>query len=106
MSSYANVLDMVLKLQHYSLPCSLYKIKVEERLEDLLQNYTRMHHGFFLEGSLYHRQNIIYLWQTDAVWNSKTLFLIQESLMKTLILYVICCSSDVPRFLQHKLLQE
>lgn len=42
MNSYANVLNMVLKLQHYSLPCFLYKIKVEERLEDLPQNYVRL----------------------------------------------------------------
>lgn len=42
MNSYAKVFNMVLKL-HYSLPCSLYKIKVDEKLEDLLQNYVRMH---------------------------------------------------------------
>lgn len=94
---------MVLKLQHYSLPCSLYKIKVEERLEDLLQNYVRMNQiAFLLEGSLCHIQNTIYLWQTDAVWNSKTLLLIQEWLLTTLTLYVICCSSAGPRFLHHR----
>lgn len=49
MNSYANVLNIVLKIKHY-LPCSLYKIKVEERLEDLLQNYVRMHQIMFFSG--------------------------------------------------------
>lgn len=40
-------LKMLFKLQHYSLPQSLYKINLEEMLEDLLQKYLRMHQVIF-----------------------------------------------------------
>lgn len=102
MNSYANVLDMLLNLQHYSLPCSLYKIKVEERLDDLLQNDVRMHQiTFFFCREAFVIYRIPYISDKQMLFGIPRLYYWYKD-DTTLILDVICCSSAVLRFLPHK----
>lgn len=99
---------MLFKWQHFSLTYSLYEIKVEERLEDLLQNYVRRHQiTFFLEGCLCHIQNISLangccLEFQDSITDTR---MIIENPNSVCDLLLICCTqiSSTQELLQEQL---